>query len=202
MKTIRKISALILSVLMIASLAACGGSAKEFTFEAENAVINCDGFTVETGPSLLDGKDGGEITNVGNFGGGSMTWTITSDKDCDATVTLYGASCAMTFGESGMSLLEIDMASANGSVYKLTNNGTACTLTGKLPGTENLNMEDPTAWRNMGTVTANVKLVKGENKIVFEIVGTLEGAFGSGINFDKMVISAPAELTWNPTNNG
>ena len=202
MKTIRKIAALILSVLMIASLAACGSAAKDFTFEAENAVINCDGFTVETGASLLDGKDNGDITNVGNFGSGTITWTITSDKDCDATVTLYGASCAMGFSDAGMCLYEIDMATAGGSVYKLSNNGTACTLTGKLPGTEILNMEDPTAWRNLGTVTANVKLVKGENKIVFEIAGTLEGAFNSGINFDKMVINAPAELTWTPTNNG
>ena len=195
MKTIRKIAALILSVLMIASLAACGGSAKEFTFEAENAVINAEGASVETGPSTKDGQDNGEITNVGSFNSGTLTWTITSDKDCDATLTLHGASCAMGFSDAGMCLYEIDMATASGTVYKLTNNGTEYSMTGKLPGTEVLNMEDPAVWRNMGTVTANIKLVKGENKIVFEIAGALEGAFSSGINVDKIVISAPAELS-------
>lgn len=202
MKTITKIAAIILSVVMIASLAGCGASAKEFTFEAENAVINADGANVETGPSTLNGKDNGDITNVGSFNSGTLTWTITSDKDCDATLTLYGASCAMGMTDAGgFGLMEIDMATASGSVYKLTNNGTACTMTGKLPGTAELNMEDPAVWRNMGSVTANIKLVKGENKIVFEIAGALEGAFSSGVNVDKIVISAPAELTWNPTNN-
>ena len=196
MKTIRKITALILSVLMVASLAACGGSAKEFTFEAEDAAINAEGAAVETGPSTKDGKDNGDITNVGSFNSGTLTWTITSDKDCDATLTLHGASCAMGMTDAGgFGLFEIDMATASGSVYKLSVNGTEYSMTGKLPGTEELNMEDPAVWRNMGTVTANIKLVKGENKVVFEIAGALEGAFSSGVNVDKIVISAPAELS-------
>ncbi len=214
MKKAAKFFTIALAVALVAvfvfAFAGCGGT--DYVFEAESSVIAGEGnvsgtgvglATVETGPGYIDGKAVEELTDVGNFNtaGQTLTFTITSDKACSAKITLQAASAAMGMNANGdgLALAEIDFATQ--TAYKLTNNGTEITLSGKLPGLDPLDMSDQAAWRNMGKVSGNVDLVAGENKIVLEIVGAIEGTFSSGLNVDKITINAPATLTWTPTTN-
>ena len=55
-------------------------------------------------------------------------------------------------------------------------------------------MQEPGAWWDLGKATAIIDLKEGENTIVFEIVANVEGQNSAGLNVDKIVIKAPAEL--------
>lgn len=201
MKTMTKIAALVLSVVMIASLAGCGdGAGTDYVFEAENAVLS-SACQIETGPEYTTELTDIEATQVGYFtaAGETITWKINASKACTATLTLRAASACATFGEP-MVFEEVDMSKGEHAV--LTVNGTKVDMTGTLPG-----LEAPMDWeafsayyKHYGEATAKIELKSGENTIVLTSQGYNGGQ--GGINVDKITINASAELTWNPTTNG
>ena len=210
-KTMAAIAAGALSVTLGAfALAGCGISGENYTFEAEDATIEGQGLVMGqySGPASVSNpsqyKINGELqeeTLVGvenfNSAGQKLTWTVNAASDCKAELTLYAASSVMYFNEDGSAgLVEIDMAATE--AYKLTVNETEASFKGKLPGAAWSNfmegMQQPGAWWDLGTVTAIINLKAGENTIVFEIVGNVEGQQSAGLNVDKIVIKAPAEL--------
>ncbi len=216
MKNFKRFAAAAVIALLtvaIAAFALVGCGVQEYTFEAEDAVLEGEAasfggmspMSIETGP-VYTGTDeeGAEATVVGNFNTTeqSITWTITSSKECDADIIFYAASAAMVVKDMttwSMGLAEIK---GDSGVVSITNNdGTAVTLSGSLPGLETLDMSDATSWKNIGSLTGKIHLVKGENKIVLKIDGTVDGAMSSGINVDKIVLKASADLTFSKTDN-
>lgn len=223
-KILTAIATLSMATAIGFSFAACGGggkvAVKDGVLEAENAVLKGEQIsqmggepapiTVETGATYVDGvQSGPEVTNIGYFStaGQSLTFTITSDKECDATIKLVAASANMGMTMEGEDwstmkfvLNPVDLAAATtgaNATIKLSNNGgDAIALTGTLPGLDPLDMSAPGAWRYMGEGTGTIHLVKGENVIVLELIGA-----GVGINVDKLVIVTDAKLTWKPTDN-
>lgn len=218
-KTIKKMlgitaaAALTLSMGSMA-LIGCGDKGKDYVFEAEDAVLvgeaqswgQSSPMSVETGATARD--ENVEVTVVGNFNvvnEQSITWTVTSDKECDAKITLHAASASMWMGETGMGLCAIDLS---GTQLALTNNGTKISLTGTLPASKegwDMNAEF-SEWRNMGSGTGTIHLVKGKNEIQLKIVGAAtapEGGFpmSAGVNVDKIVINSEANLTFTKTDN-
>ena len=199
----------------------------DYTFEAEKGVLTNgktqqydwatgqtseveQPVTVETGTEWGGDKDtaGPEVTALGYFNGGAtVTFKITSDKECDATLTIRAASTEneadIGWGPTGMTMTyfnvkEVDLS--KGEHATLSVNGTNVALTGILPG---LNLTGLTAddmsWvynaplKNFGTGTANIHLKAGENTIVLTAA--------KGFNLDKIVINADATLTWTETDN-
>lgn len=215
MKKIGKLAAMIASATLaltmgVFSLTGCA-SGTDYTFEAENAtlegeVMGMDGTmspaAVENGKEYkINGElvEGATLSGVGNFNGvgQKMTWTVEASADCSATLTLYGASALMEFEDNNLTgLSELDFGTS--TAYKLTCNGEEAKLSGKLPGSvwENgwADMGAPGAWWNIGTATAKINLKQGKNTVVFEIVGLDTGRFTAGVNVDKIVINASAEL--------
>ena len=211
MKHFKKITTAVvagaLSLTMgVIALAGCAGG-KDYTFEAEDALQEglkaSSGTTaiVETDvPYKVDGKlvEDATISGVGNFDtvGQKMTWTVVSASATSATLTIHAASACMTMSQEFMGILEMDISKTE--AFKLTVNGTAVTLSGKLPGTTFESFEamaEPGTWWNLGTLTGKADLKEGENVIVLEVVGAYEGAKNSGLNVDKLVINSGAELT-------
>ncbi len=193
----------------------------EYTFEAEKGVITNgkttgqtseveQPVTVETGTEWGGDKDteGPEVTALGYFNGGAtVTFTITSDKECDALLTLRAASTEnesdMGWGPSGMTLTQFTVKEADlskGEHATLAVNGTNVALAGILPGLNLTGLTpDDMGWiysaplKNFGTGTANIHLVAGENTIVLTAA--------KGFNLDKITITADATLTWTETDN-
>lgn len=209
-KTFAAVAAGALSVAMGAAVFAGCAKGTDYTFEAEDAVaagtgnVNGQGQGDPTVSNESAYKLNGELvedaTLVGieNFNtvGQTITWTVVSSADCKATLTLHAASAAMYMGEDGMGLKEIDFGTTE--AYKVTCNDTAASLTGKLPGAawaDWSGMQEPGTWWNMGAVSGTVNLKKGENVIVLEVVGAVDGAMSAGLNVDKIVINASAELS-------
>ena len=182
----------------------------DYTFEAEDAVAVGTGNVNGQGqgdPTIsadsaykLNGElvENATLVGIENFNtvGQTITWTVVSASDCKATITLYAASAAMYMGESGMGLKEIDFGTTE--AYKVTCNDTAASMTGKLPGVvwaDWNGMKEPGAWWNIGTVSGTINLKKGENVIILQVVGAVDGAMSAGLNVDKIVINSSAELT-------
>lgn len=214
MKKITKIFAVLFAVMLVAiSLVACNGG-KEYVFEAEEAEL-AEVCQVESGYEWGKGEMSDvEATLVGYFtaAGTTITFRITSDKECDATLTLRAASAChnmmAAFGGEDLEIEEIDLS--KNECVKLTVNEQEAQLNGKLPG---LTMTPPEGglfgwmmdgtWgammKNCGTGTAKIHLVEGENVIVLTAQGYNGGQ--GGINVDKIIIKANATLTWEPTDN-
>lgn len=201
------------------TLTACG-SGTDYTFEAEDAVLEgttqgwVNGAQQETAITVEEGtewaglnedgtpKEGPAVKNLGNFNAASqsITWKITASKECDATLTLRAASAVMSMAEdwSSLGMSEVDLSKNEYATLKV--NGTAVALEGTLPGLSGLGwdmMANGAIYRNFGTGTAKIHLVAGENVIVLQGMGTQ-----SGINIDKIIINASAELSFTKTNNG
>ena len=216
MKNLKRFAAAAVIALLtvaIAAFALVGCGVQEYTFEAEDAVLEGEAvswtgstpMSIETGP-VYTGTDaeGAEATVVGNFNSDaqSITWTITSSKECDADLTFYAASAAMVVKDMATWSFGLAAITGDSGVVSITNNGgTAVTLSGSLPGLETLDMSDATSWKNIGSLTGKIHLVKGENKIVLKIDGSVEGAMSSGVNVDKIVLKASANLTFTKTDN-
>lgn len=222
-KTIKKMlgitaaAALTLSMGSMA-LIGCGGGAKNYDLEAEHAVIT-DGtaddqqgagpqpvhVTVESGNEYTGdpAKLGAEVTNVGYFAGTGtkLTWTVTADKDCEATVYIRAAS-AMDFMSMMMGgELFPDYELSENKFFKLTVNESDVALSGTikgLPGVSFEQMSDPTIYKNFTLSAGNkINLKKGENTIVLASTTTGSG----GANIDKIVIKSSAKLTYTPADN-
>ena len=210
-KTMAAIAAGALSVTLGAfALAGCGISGEEYTFEAEAAELAGQGVVMGQDPGSANVSNPsaykvyGELaddTVVGvenfNSAGQSITWTVTASSACKAELTFWAASSVMFFNQedNSMGFVEIDMAATE--AYKLTCNDTEADLKGKLPGAkwaDWFGMQEPGAWWDLGKATAIIDLKEGENTIVFEIVANVEGQNSAGLNVDKIVIKAPAEL--------
>lgn len=198
------------------ALTACGPEPKDFTFEAEEATLteNDDGVAcyqeaVEYGAEA----DADPTCIVGYFTaeGANIIWTIQSSNECDATLTLRAASASadasgLWTGGKGY-IKEMDMSS--GEYCTLTVNDTEVALTGVLPGLEFTPAADFSNFmdfygsymNNYKTVTANIHLKKGENKIVLTSLGYNDGTVSYGINVDKITINAASELTWTAEDN-
>lgn len=204
-------AALALALSMGSMLVACGGGTA-YTFEAEKAKTEGNGMQngQTPGPATLQegvtiwSADGSATETVGGYSnfngvGQKIIWTVVADKDASGNLTLHAATNAMTASAdwSTVTLASIDFSSQK--AYKLTCNDEAVALAGTLPETPIeggfAGMANPSVWWHMGTVSGKVKLKAGENKIVLEIIGTLEGAMSSGINVDKIVITSPVKLT-------
>lgn len=202
------------------TLTACG-SGTDYTFEAEEAVLEgtTQGYdssgnvgtvniSIEEGTEWAglneDGtpKEGPAVKNIGNFNSAeqTVTWKINASKECDATLTLRGASAVWTMAEdfSGFGMAAVDLSKNEYVTLKV--NGTAVALEGTLPGIDTMGWEMMaygSIYRNFGTGSAKIHLVAGENVIVLQGTGSQ-----GGINVDKIVINSSAELTFTPTNNG
>ncbi len=191
----------------------------EYTFEAEKGVITNgktqqydwqtseveQPVTVETGTEWGGDKDtaGPEVTALGYFNGGAtVTFTITSDKECDALLTLRAASTEnetdLWTGGSTFTVKEADLS--KGEHATLAVNGTNVALAGILPGLSLTGIGwGDMGWiysaplKNFGTGTAVIHLNEGENTIVLTAA--------KGFNLDKIVIKADATLTWTETDN-
>lgn len=211
MKHIKKIiavaAAAACTLAMGSMLIACNGGT-EYTFEAENAATEGEGLQMGNTPGpatvtesgVLWSEDGTGTDPVGgyeNFNGvgQKIIWTVNADADGKGTITLYAASNAMAFLESRMSLVELDFESV--SAYKLTCNDQEISLKGKLPATpmNESSFAQPGTWWHVGTVSGDINLKAGENKIVLEIVGSVDGTMSSGINVDKIVIKSSTALS-------
>lgn len=207
-----------LSITAGLSLAACNGGT-EYTFEAEQAVLaDPDGaqnpLVVQTGMEWAGFDENGdpvegevEATHLGYFGAAAdqtVTWTIKSDKACDATLTLRAASCASNMDnmdfqtwQGYITMGETECADA----ATLSVNGTEVELSGKLAGIDGkftgAHAFDVfgAGMRNFSTVTANIKLKAGDNVIVLTSIG------GVSMNIDKITIKASAKLTFEATDN-
>lgn len=161
---------------------------------------------METGTEWGGDKDtaGPEVTALGYFNtGAAVTFKITSDKACDATLTLRAASTEnetdMWTGGSTFTVKEIDLS--KGEHATLSVNGTNVALAGKLPGLSltGVGWADM-GWiynaplKNFGTGTASIHLNAGENIIVLTAT--------KGFNLDKITIDAgDAVLSYVPTDN-
>ena len=201
-----------LLTVAIAAFMLVGCGAKEYTFEAEDAVLEDEAssfggpspMSIETGP-VYTGTDeeGVEATVVGHFNQHeqSITWTITSSKECDADITFYAASAAMKADATFQNWSLAEITGESGVVSITNNGGKAVVFSGTLPGLATLDTQDSTSWKNIGSLTGKIHLVKGENKIVLMIDGSVDGAMSSGINVDKIVIKTDANLTFEKTDN-
>lgn len=218
-KLLAIIAVMLTLVIGVFTLTACG-STVDYTFEAEDAVLvgttqgYVNGAQQETGITVEEGtewaglnedgtpKEGPAVKNLGNFNAAtqSVTWTITSSKECDATLTLRAASAVWAMAEdfSSFGMAEVDLSKNEYVTLKV--NGTAVALEGTLPGLSELGwdmMANGAIYRNFGTGTAKIHLVAGENVIVLNAMGAQ-----GGINVDKIVINCTAELSFQKTNNG
>lgn len=221
MKNLKSVFIAGIALVAVFSMAALGGCApdpQDFTFECEQMIIEGSGqgsagaspATVETGP-LYDSEEEGTFVGTFSDAGSTLTFTVTSDYECDATITLYAASAKSGMDMSGvdwndpttygnmkiwLDAIDLEEVTADGATVSITNNGGApVTLKGTLPGLETLDMQDTASWHYVGSGSGTIHLVKGENKIVIEHVESI------GINYDKVVINAAANLTWTPTEN-
>lgn len=182
----------------------------DYTFEAENAVTEGNGTaadqsqapaSVETNVLWVESGEGGEeVTGLGGFNavGQKIIWKVVSKSACKVTITIHAASAQMEMDDTFqlLGLAEVDLG--NTDAYKMSVNGTAATLEGKLPATPVeggwQGMGAPGLWWHVGTAQCSAELKEGDNEIVFEIVGAA-GMMGSGVNVDKIVINSSAELT-------
>ncbi len=162
------------------------------------------------------------------YGGSKLTWKITSDKECDATLKLRASSCGVlmpyaiwtaeewdnfyeNFGWSywwipysnvGISPVEF---TAESQPVTLTVNGTAVNLIGTLPGVDPT--PDETADSGYKTIdnayyyfgTVEATVHLVAGENVIVITGPADGT--SVCNPDKIIINTDATLTWKPTNN-
>lgn len=106
MKSFKKIlaiaatSALALTFGAVA-LTGCGGGGKDYSFEAENALLaDADGqaqntMQLQTGVEYTPTGDGADITVVGYFAtpGQTITWNVNAASECDVTLKLRASSC-------------------------------------------------------------------------------------------------------------
>lgn len=215
MKKFKKLAAIVVSATLAMTmgaiaLAGCGGKGVDYTFEAEKAVTTGNGTAADQSQSPAsveenvvwteDGQGGAAVTGLGGFNavGQKITWTVVASSACDVTITIHAASAQMEMDETYQlkGLAEVDLGDS--SVYKMSVNGTAVTLSGKLPATEFeggwAGMNVPGVWWHMGTASCKASLKAGENVVEFEIVGPAS-MMGSGVNVDKIVINSSAELS-------
>lgn len=218
MKNLKSVFIAGIALVAVFSMAALGGCApdpQDFTFECEQMIIEGSGqgsagaspSNIETEGIYIDGVElGDEATFVGTFSdaGSKLTFVVTSDVECDATFTLHAASAKMgmaaDWSDAWIDEIDLEDITADGTTVSITNNGgDPITLKGTLPGTTweggFAGMGTPGVWHHVGSGTGTIHLVKGENKIVIEHVESI------GINYDKVVINAAANLTWTPTEN-
>ena len=207
-----------LTLSMGSALMACGG-ARDYIFQAEEAVIT-DGVvtsygqdgqpttapgkvTVEDGNEYApDDEEGAEVTNVGYFygDGTKLTWTITSDKDCKATIYVRAASAVDMLGAFMGGQLFPDYELADNKYFKLVVNDADIELTGTIAGMEGVGfeqMQNPAVYRNFSLSDGiTIDLKKGEN--VISLVSTNPSG---GANVDYIKINADAKLTFTPADN-
>lgn len=212
-----------IGVAGVASLAACGGNndtkKTDYTFEAEdaefgaNTVVDISYADVtfdRTTDNAADGATGPEATFIESFGSNGQTtaeeliWKITSDKECDATLTLHAASAAvkMNIGTGWDDMMNWTYEGVNDVKLKdnagiaLTNNGTAVTW-GEDATIEGLAFDEPIGlifamtwpFHITDTATCTIHLVEGENKVVLSTTT-------AALNVDKIVITTDANLTF------
>lgn len=202
-KTFKTAMALICALALAFTITGCG-SAQEYVFEAEHAVIT-DGSGMWP-PVTQVGVDasGNELVRVdgiSNFSDGSaMTWKITSDKAATATITLSVGSHLRDWGvDDGMVHGIEDISKA----LSLTVNGASVAITGSVPegsatlSEESEDTEGALAYY-MGKTTVEVELAAGENTIVFTSLGTGEEY---NLFMDSLVVETSAELTFTQTDN-
>jgi len=206
-KILTTIFAATLGAATLAIFASCAPAASDFTFEAENAIIDDDGaqspVTVENTTEWTEsGDEGVEVTNIGYFttSGETLTFKIESTHECDATLTLRAASgvCDMEtldWTTFMFTMKEVDLSENEYITLKV--NGTEASLSGVLPETENSSWYLPASYHHFGEGTADIHLTKGENIIIIEVVSE----DGMGINIDKITINAASTLTWTETDN-
>lgn len=206
MKKFGKIAAMVASAALALTMGALTltgcGAAKDFVLEAEDAqltdpssVEEAKTMTVQSGAEWTGTEEeGAEVTVVGYFStpGQTITWNITSSKECDATLLIRGSSCAFDFATMDWTtwLMTINELPAEDSGVALKVNDTEVTFTGTLPETENGSFTT----LHFGDYTANIHLKQGENKIVLESVT-------GGFNVDKITINSKSDITFNKTDN-
>lgn len=219
MKKINKIVAGALAAALTLSMGsmfvACGGSAQDYTFEAEDAVL-ADPDGAQTRLSVESGfewagfdEDGGvvagetDVTQIGFFGSAAdqtITWNIKSDKNCEATLTLRAASCAQSgniFLGEPVQVVAMNVEDA----ATLEVNGTEVAFSGELPGIEGeftppmMGQLFTFGLKNFGTVSVKINLKSGDNTVVIRSIG------GANLNIDKITINASAKLTFEKTDN-
>lgn len=216
MKKFAKIAAIVATSTLALTMGAfaltgCGDSGTDYIFEAETAVTEGTGSSSDGSQSVAtvennvvwtsDGNGGEEVSGLGGFNavGQKIIWTVNAETDCSVTITIYAASALMdmdmeTYNLKGLS--EVNLG--NTDVYAMKVNDTAVTLKGTLPATEFEGgwegMMAPGVWWHMGTASCTAQLKAGENKIVFEIVGSAS-MMGSGVNVDKIVINSTVVLS-------
>ena len=207
-----------LTLSMGSMFVACGGS-EDYIFQAEEATIT-DGIvtsygqdgkpttaqgkvTVESGTEYAaDDETGPEVTNVGYFcgEGTKLTWTITSDKECQATIYVRAASAVDMMGAWQGGALFPDYELADNKYFKLVVNDADIALTGTVKGIENIGFEqmaNPAVYKNFSLSDGiSINLKKGEN--VISLVSTNPSG---GANVDYIKISANAKLTFTPADN-
>lgn len=223
-KTIKKMlgitaaAALTLSMGSMA-LIGCGGGVKDYTFEAEDAILG--GSAVVEEKHMWAGADklgeGDDVTIVGYLGvpGNSVTWKINAASACEATLTFTAASIvpgdntngsSMQWGKDSVTWIVKEIDTSKNEIFKVTVNDSDVALKGTLPGlNESITFESDAdrakvmyfydnGYNNHGTCTAKVNLKEGENNIVLTIAG-------QGINLDKLTVKSPAKLTFEKTDN-
>lgn len=204
---------LTVSVLTMTAFAGCAPEAKDYVFEAEDAILidtEDETLTTAQGYSTMtlekttewteDGSEGPEVTNVGYFAsaGDTIKFVINSSEECTATLTLRAASGYADFETMDwttwvFTMKEIDLS--EGDVLSVTNNGDEVALTGILPSTPNSSFTNAACYHHFGEAKGSIKLKKGENVILLTIVGQM------GVNVDKITINAASNLTFTKTDN-
>lgn len=207
--------AAITMALGMAAMVGCG-SGTDYTFEAEKAQLsqNADGVAVyQSAVEYSAEGEGAAVEIVGYFtaADANIVWKITSDKECDATLTLRAASASADGAElwtGGKGYIK-EMDLSTDTYVTLDVNGTKAKIEGKLPGLEFTPAEDFSNFmdfygsymNNYAEVTAKIHLKAGENTITLKSLGYTDGAVQYGINVDKITINASATLTWTETDN-
>ena len=197
------------------------------TFEAENGVLSgsehiqvnewwgFDTVAVETKNKYTGtAEKGEEVTSIGYFQGenAAITWTVTAEEACTATLTLWAASSVTktekqdvetewgTFPQDVVVGMEAVPFTAESQPVKLLINGTQVTLNGTVTGLDTLSESskaDYSYYANyVGTVTATIQLKAGENTIVLKAP-----AKNPKLNIDKIVVNCETKLSYVPVNN-
>lgn len=197
------------------------------TFEAENGVLSgsehiqvnewwgFDTVAVETKNKYTGtAEKGEEVTSIGYFQGenAAITWTVTAEEACTATLTLWAASSVTktekqdvepewgTFPQDVVVGMEAVPFTAESQPVTLLINGTQVTLNGTVTGLDPLSessQADYSYYANyVGTVTATIQLKAGENTIVLKAP-----AENPKLNIDKIVVNCETKLSYVPVNN-
>lgn len=232
MKSFKKIlmfaaaSALTLTMGAVA-LTGCGGG-KEYTFEAENAILaEPEGFEPSQwvkGMDLEEKLDGEtDVTAVGYFStqGMTITWKVNAAEEGDVTIKVYGSSTKfMQPTKMDGSQVEylpptyqpnvepdeelkagLEELPAENCGVALKVNGEEATMSGTLPGLEKT-ITIAQAMEIYGLYKGGYYTANVHlNKGENTIVLEVNTQMGGGFNVDKIVVKANSELTHTAVDN-